>query len=275
VRKTGCWTPILVFATALGVNSSAAANSVSVNGAAALGHQATGSIACGGQECGLAVSYDGPPSLALVQNSAMNDEAAVSIRFLIDPGVAGDTRFRMACGGSIRILLLFQDFTPGTGIKVVLFLKQNSESSGAWRLAAYVREDTGPFVFGGEGYLTGLTPVSSTLVELEWGAATAPGANNGFLRGLREHGGAHQPRWLVPDRWPADGGHLVPGRVPHRSPLAAKHSRSSRARGGGNRGEVRAGARAVRRRGAGWITSPGHSPRPRRRPSARSTSRAR
>jgi hypothetical protein len=156
-----------------------------VSGAAALGHQATGSIACGGQECGLAVSYDGPPSLALVQNSAMNDEPAVSIRFLIDPGVAGNPRFRMACGGSIRILLLFQDFTPGTGIKVVLFLKQNSESSGAWRLAAYVREDTGPFVFGGEGYLTGLTPVSSTLVELEWGAATAPGANNGFFRAFR------------------------------------------------------------------------------------------
>lgn len=147
------------------------------------------------------VHYAGPPSLAFVQSRnagatphPWNNETAVRVRFLIDPGdasgTAGTGTFDMGAGGNVRIMNEFMDFTPGFGIKVVLFLKK-SLADNAWRMAAYVR--SGPnggdgFVFGGEGYLTGLTPAfgTSTIVEIEWEAASAPGANDGRIKATRK-----------------------------------------------------------------------------------------
>lgn len=143
---------------------------------------------------GLEVNYDGAPSRAFVQsrNAGANphpwdDETGIRVSFLIDPGdpsgSGGTGTFDMGPGGEVRMLQIFEDFTQGYGVKVVLFLKKNLNGN-AWRMSSYVRTGTSGadgFVFGGEGYITGLTPAwgTKTQIDFEWQAASAPGANDG------------------------------------------------------------------------------------------------
>lgn len=142
---------------------------------------------------GLEVNYDGAPSLAFVQSRnagpnphPWNNETGIQVSFLIDPGDTTAGTFQMGAGGEVRMLNVFEDFTPGFGVKIVLFLKK-SLNNNAWRMSCYVRNGTSGsdgFVFGGEGYITGLTPAwgTKTQIDFEWQAATAPGANDGRVK---------------------------------------------------------------------------------------------
>jgi hypothetical protein len=181
----------------------AMANGISVIGDAAL----TGSF-------GMAVDYTGATSLAYVQSAdrganphPWNDETTINIAFTINPGMAGDVCYQSGgdCFGNVapslsvpghnppnqpgemRIGALFSGWETN-GVKIIMFLKRSTPDD-AWRFSAWVRQDndnnSGAFVFGGEGYLCGLGQTCVTEVELSWGAATGPGANDGYIRATR------------------------------------------------------------------------------------------
>jgi hypothetical protein len=162
----------------------ASANSISVTANAAL----EGSW-------GLEVDFTGAQSLAYVMSAdrganphPWSNETGVRIRFIIDPGTPAGSTLSMANQGNVRITELMMDYVT-RGVKVVLFVKRNS-TGVSWRLQCYVRNGThgaDDFDFGGAGYLTGLTPGwgDQTIVEFEWQAASAPGANDGRVKATR------------------------------------------------------------------------------------------
>ena len=173
------------------------ANSISVNGTAA----DTGLY-------GLEVNYDGAASLAYVQSSSTgavphpwSDETGIEFEFTIDPGGQLNNPGQMVMGlpGNVRITNLFEGFITN-GVHVVLFLKRGTDVD-TWRFAAYVREDGTGFKFAGEGYLTGLQAYTATRVVVEWKAASAPGANDGYIKATRTLlGGAGFPTYTIFDK---------------------------------------------------------------------------
>jgi len=175
----------------------ASANTIDVN-----------STAASNGTYGLEVNYDGAASLAYVQSSnsggnphPWSDETGIKISFIIDPGGQQTNPGQMTMGnpGNVRIVNLFEGFIA-QGVRVVLFLKKG-EDVDTWRFAAYVREDGTGYKFAGEGYLTGLQAYSATLVEIEWKASSAPGANDGYIKATRTlQGGGGFPTFTIFDK---------------------------------------------------------------------------
>lgn len=175
---------LVVVAAILVVAGNASANSIAVTTNAAI----EGTY-------GLEVDFTGAQSNAYVMSGdrgtnphPWSDETGIRVRFLIDPGTPAGSTLSMANQGNIRIAQFFMDYVT-RGVKAVLFVKRNS-TGDSWRLQCYVRDGahgTDNFVLGGAGYLTGLTPGwgDETIVEFEWQAASAPGANDGRVKATR------------------------------------------------------------------------------------------
>lgn len=174
------------------------ANSLAVTAAAAMGSSNSSNCGVAGAGCGLEVNYTGAPSLAFVQSNHMSNETAVRVQFTIDPGMASNPLFDMDPGGRVRILNIFESFSLPDGVQVILFLKRSLDDA-SWRLACWVwNNPVNTFTFGGEGYLTGLTPAlgSATIVTFEWGA----GAGDGFVRATRTLEGPGQTTYTIFER---------------------------------------------------------------------------
>jgi hypothetical protein len=161
------------------------ANSISVTADAAMGSSNSDNCGVPGTGCGLEVDFTGPQSSAYVQTNTLSNESAIRLRFIMDPGgqLSNPGQMNMQLGGNVRIVNFYTGFVVG-GVNIVLFLKRGT-AADSYRFACWVRQDNGVFTFGGESYLTGLNPTSATVVEFEWRAATAPGANNGLVRATR------------------------------------------------------------------------------------------
>lgn len=118
---------------------------------------------------------------AYLVSNHMTDETGIRLSLLFAPGSLDMSP--VAGQNNTRVIRIFQDFNPG-GTKVVLFLKRSNDDV-SWRLACYVSQDTTGFVFGGEGFLHLDSFTGATRIDFEWGAASAPGANDGFVRAFR------------------------------------------------------------------------------------------
>ncbi len=180
LTSRGFWVVALLLLLLPGVLS---ANSLSVTAAAAMGNS-TGA-ACGGSPCGLQVNIAGAATDAYVGTGngvtdGFNNETAIDVEFIVDPAP-----LTMTPNAYFKIGRLFMDFTPGSGIKLVLFLQRNA-ANDAWRFHIWFRADTGPFQYAGGSFLTSDSfAEKATKVNVEWVRATAPGANNGIIRAWR------------------------------------------------------------------------------------------
>jgi hypothetical protein len=167
----------------------AAASSLDVNADAAMG--SSNSSACGiaGAGCGLEVLVTSPATAAFVQSDHMSisgGEDAVRISFIVDPGHPNPANpnnlLSVGAPGHIRIGNVFEDFTPGTGTKMIVFVRR-SGAGDSWRLHVWVRDAvSGNFTEAGAGFLAGsVQAVTATRVDIEW----ISGAGNGVLRAFR------------------------------------------------------------------------------------------
>lgn len=173
--KTGMRSLWVIALVLIIVPALASANSLQVTAAAAMGNS-TGT-ACGGQPCGLEVVFDDPASVTPTPvyvgtgnavSDGFNDETAIDIEFIVNP-----LTLTMPAGSFIRLGTLFQDFTPGTGVKIVLFIERNAGDT-AWRFHIWYRQNGGPFAYGGGSFLTnnGLAALEGTKVNIEWDGTT-------------------------------------------------------------------------------------------------------
>lgn len=180
---------ILVAALVVLAPAIAAASSLDVNADAAMGSSSSNACGVVGAGCGLEVLVTSPATAAYVQTDHMSsggNETAVRISFIVDVGHPNpadpDNLLSVAPAGHIRAGLVFQDFTPGTGTKMIVFIRRNAAGT-AWRLHIWTRDSiSGNFVEAGAGFLSGGgQPVTATKVDIEWTA----GAGNGIVRAVR------------------------------------------------------------------------------------------
>lgn len=167
----------------------AAASSLDVNADAAMGSSSSSACGVPGAGCGLEVLVTSPATAAFVQSdhmSAGGGETAVRLSFYVDLGHPDpgnpNNLLSVAAPGHIRAGLIFQDFTPGTGTKLIIFLRRNAAGT-SWRLHVWYRSSiTGTFVEAGSGFLSGgFQAVTATRIDVEWTA----GAGNGIIRATR------------------------------------------------------------------------------------------
>ena len=157
----------LVYAVILLVASvTMAANTVSVTPGAALN----------GTNFGLNVNLDGTNTVAYVSSDHPNNEKVYRARFWIDQrnlqiplGDAANNHLRFFIG-------VDQD---GPGQHIIGFLTKSADDGG-YHFIVWVEADTpNDFKLGGNIFLGNALPRQ---VEVEWAAATAPGANDGFIQ---------------------------------------------------------------------------------------------
>jgi hypothetical protein len=167
----------------------AAASSLDVNADAAMGNSSSSACGVPGAGCGLEVLVTSPASAAFVQSDHMSiggNETAVRISFIVDAGhpdpANPNNLLSVAAPGHIRAGLVFEDFTPGTGTKMIVFIRRNGAGT-AWRLHVWTRDSgTSNFVEAGSGFLSGgAQPITATRIDIEWTA----GAGNGIVRATR------------------------------------------------------------------------------------------
>lgn len=167
----------------------AAASSLDVNADAAMGSSSSNACGVPGAGCGLEVLVTSPATAAYVQSDHMSfggNETSVRISFIVDAGHPDPANpanlLSVGAPGHIRAGLIFQDFTPGTGTKMIIFVRRNAAGT-AWRLHVWTRDSiSGNFVEAGAGFLSGgAQPVTATRVDVEWTA----GAGNGTVRATR------------------------------------------------------------------------------------------
>jgi len=161
---------LLAFAAILFVSTGAmAANTVAVTAQAALN----------GTNFGLSVNLDGSNTLAYVSSDHPNQEKVYRARFWIDQrnlqipnGDAGTNHLRFFIGVD----------QAGAGQHLVGFLTKSAlppVGDGNFHFIVWAESDTpNDFKNGGNIFLGG----QPRLVEVEWAAASAPGADDGFVQ---------------------------------------------------------------------------------------------
>jgi len=154
-----------------------AANNLTVNGTAAL----EGSY-------GLSVNIDGTDNLgdAYVVSDHPANETLYRFKFLLNPGT-----FQMDVGAApYRYLLMGDGFSAGGTPPHFLFVWLMETSSGLWRLQANARLDAGGFqewdlalpLCDQAGGAIDCSTIGPIPIQVEWAAATSPGANNGYIK---------------------------------------------------------------------------------------------
>lgn len=130
--------------------------------------------AMNGTTQGLSVNLDGSTNNVYVESAHPNNETHYHARFWINPATTAIN----AQNKSIRIAGLGDDVAAQ---HVLLFLRRNG-SDNSMRLNTWYKADTGSFVSGPGMFLMFQTNINQPRqVEIEWTAATAPGANDGSL----------------------------------------------------------------------------------------------
>ncbi len=150
--------------------------------------QVTAGAALVGQ-FGLRITLDDPaltrPTEAWVSigpDKGMVNETAIHGGFFIDPGNLTMSRTPGPQDQTEHFCFLsFSQDTGPQGAKVILFLEPGPD--GTWLIGARIMEDSNPrLVVAGRASLIEYEPVVLTAIEFEWGAASAPGARDGYLR---------------------------------------------------------------------------------------------
>ena len=139
----------------------------------------TQAAALNGTNFGLEVILDGTNTIAFVSSDHPNQEKVYRARFWIDQrqlqiplGNAASNHLRYFIG------IDAQPVTPGTAQHIIGFLTK-SDQDGGYHFIVWVREDDGTFQLGGNIFLGNNFPRQ---VEVEWAAASAPGANDGMIQ---------------------------------------------------------------------------------------------
>ncbi|MEM7480145.1 MAG: hypothetical protein AAF481_03130 [Acidobacteriota bacterium] len=141
----------------------AAANSLDVNAAAALG----GSVgtACGGSPCGLEVVMTDENN-AYVQSDHPNQEPFARIAFRIDPNDVTLPERGNGTPGRFRVMVFYREQGNNPRQHLFVTLKRNLADTG-YRMAILQRDDTNSFNFVGEFFLGN----NDNLIEIEWDQA--------------------------------------------------------------------------------------------------------
>lgn len=176
IRKTVLFTMMAVLLLAAG--PALAVNELDVTNAAAQN----------GTTWGLAIEIDGSTNNVFVESAHPTDETHYLIRFWLDPEVLSlDENSAVRFGG-------IGDDNATFGQHVLLFLRRDNPGSvNQYLLNAWGRSDTGNYVFMGSLFFGFPTNPLPRQIEVEWTAASAPGANDGSLRVTRVGG----PQFIV------------------------------------------------------------------------------
>ena len=131
-----------------------------------------------GTNFALTTNLDGGQSLAYVSSDHPNQEKVYRARFWIDQrqlqiveGDAGVNNLRYFLG------IDQQPVTPGTAQHIVGFLTKSPDDNN-FHFIVWVGDDGGTFRNGGNIFLGG----QPRQVEVQWAAASAPGANDGMVQ---------------------------------------------------------------------------------------------
>jgi len=177
----------LIVLTTLGVAGTAEGSSVSVTTTAAL----EGNF---GLQVSLAESQSTEAWIAIGPEKGLQAENAVHASFLIDPThviIKKRWRRRRRFRRQLCFLSLSQELGP-TGSSVALCLEK--DRLGAWLASAWLRDDTSQgYIHTGWVNLTGSASPGQedpgeplpARIEIEWGAASQPGAHDVYFRLFR------------------------------------------------------------------------------------------
>jgi hypothetical protein len=154
-------TACFVMIVALAAMPALAANTLGVNTAAA--HDGT---------YGMYTTQDGSTNRVYVQDNSPTDEKTYNASFEFSLNTID-----MTCPGRQTIFLARSD-VPESTIRIVLARFYDCR----WAVRLGVRKDNGDFTFVGGDILPN---TSFHKIGLEWAAASAPGANDGWARLLR------------------------------------------------------------------------------------------
>jgi hypothetical protein len=124
----------------------------------------------------LSINLDGSNTNVYVETQHPNNEKHYRLRFWVNPHTVN-----LDANKSIRLgALNGQD--PAGGQHTIIFLKRNDADS-SWRINTWYKTDTNPFVAGPGVFIVSQAAQNQwRQVEIDWKAATAPGANNGQVR---------------------------------------------------------------------------------------------
>ena len=166
MKKLGLVLTVGAAAALLSVVPVAAANSLTVNAANALG----------GTNFGLSINVDPAAANSVyVQSDHPTDETHLLLRFRIR--VDGLNAPASGAGRSFRMLNIFDDSAPATPHKI-LFLQRQS-TTGNWRFTAWTYTNANGYEFVGAFFLANYLGAADRQIECEWTQATA-GANGVF-----------------------------------------------------------------------------------------------
>jgi hypothetical protein len=172
---------VLAVAVVLFTGLAANANSLTVNAAAAMG----GSVGsnCGGSPCGLQVNVsDGDNTQAYVETDEPNAEKHYDLTFWLNPG--GMTMSPVAGQNHFIFGKLYRTMQPSAQ-HTFIYLKRNNAGT-AYRLAVLTRKNNGQFIFCGEFFLGNSPTPPDRQIRVEWQAATAPAAMDGYCKVYRD-----------------------------------------------------------------------------------------
>lgn len=191
MTRTMRWTMMVIGVLAIGAVPAFAANQLLVTSAAALpGSVAQPGVNCSGDgqpgPCGLEVVIDDYANTndTYVVTSHPNAETTYNVSFYIDPNDIFLQAKKFFAIGNIK------KTDPPLRNFFLIYLRKSGSGGHYWELQTNARDDNGNFmpwqtavkICGDATTTIPCDTVGPQEFRFEWAAATAPGANDGFLR---------------------------------------------------------------------------------------------
>lgn len=202
MTRTMRWTMMVIGVLAIGAVPAFAANQLLVTSAAALpGSVAQPGVNCSGDgqpgPCGLEVVIDDYANTndTYVVTSHPNAETTYNVSFYIDPNDIFLQAKKFFAIGNIK------KTDPPLRNFFLIYLRKSGSGGHYWELQTNARDDNGNFmpwqtavkICGDATTTIPCDTVGPQEFRFEWAAATAPGANDGFLRIYK--GGVLKVEW--------------------------------------------------------------------------------